>query len=101
MVVILIGKVSFNLIKYVETNHKKYPEIVKSCKRLLESITSFLLIVVNEVSREFNTQINFLFSILITKEDNFEKCVEFTLLHRATANLLSCLSELTPIELKK
>lgn len=55
MVELLIGKISFNLIRYVEINHKKYPETIKSCKRLLESITSFLLIVVNEVSKEYNT----------------------------------------------
>ncbi|CAK55597.1 unnamed protein product (macronuclear) [Paramecium tetraurelia] len=101
MVELLIGQVSFNLIKYVETNHKKYPEIVKSCKRLLESITSFLLIVVNEVSKVYNTYINFLFSILITKEDNFEKSIEFTLLRSAAANLMTCLSKFSPEELRK
>lgn len=47
MVELLIGDISLNLIKYVEINHKKYPDIVKSCKRLLESITSFLLIVIH------------------------------------------------------
>lgn len=44
--------------------------------------------------------VNFLFTTLITKEDNFDKMVEFTLLHRATANLLSCLSKFTPEKLR-
>lgn len=92
MVELIIHQISYNMIAYVERYHKQYPEIVKSCKRLLESITSYLLVTVKSITTRFNSLISFLFTVLITKEDNYDPAVEFTILRTAAANLMNAIS---------
>ena len=71
MVEMILDKISIKLILYVK-NNKHHSELIKSCKRLLESITSYLLLTINEVTKEFDPLISFIFNYLITKEDNYE-----------------------------
>jgi len=82
------------MIFYVEKYHKMYPETLKSCKRLLESITSYLLITINSITKELNPLIEFVFTNLLTKEDNMDNSVEFSLLRLAASNISNCVADL-------